>query len=228
MPTQKDLKRLVRARMQKTGESYTAARARILEKRPAPRASAPPAKAPLDLAKTAGMRDDAVAKKTGRTWKEWVSELDRAGAAKLGHAAIARLLSEEYDVPGWWAQMVTVGYERIRGLRERGQQRDGGFDVSKSKTYPVPLAELWTAFNRCERWLDGAKLRMKKCTKPKYIRMRWSDDTPVEANFVAKSPTRSMVALQHGKIRTRAEAERLRAFWGERLAALGELLARET
>jgi hypothetical protein len=39
MPTQKDLKRLVRARMKKTGESYTAARARLLAKRP-PRRSA--------------------------------------------------------------------------------------------------------------------------------------------------------------------------------------------
>ena len=33
MPTQKDLKRLVRGRMKKTGESYTAARARLLEKK---------------------------------------------------------------------------------------------------------------------------------------------------------------------------------------------------
>ena len=37
MPRNKDLKRLVRARMRKTGEDYTAARARILEKSaPAP------------------------------------------------------------------------------------------------------------------------------------------------------------------------------------------------
>jgi hypothetical protein len=32
MPRQKDLKRLVRARMRKTGEAYTAARAQILKK----------------------------------------------------------------------------------------------------------------------------------------------------------------------------------------------------
>ena len=34
MPTQKDFKRLVRRRMQKTGESYTAARAQLLEHTP--------------------------------------------------------------------------------------------------------------------------------------------------------------------------------------------------
>ena len=41
MPLNKDLKRLVRARMSKTGESYTAARAHILAKSsPKPRAAA--------------------------------------------------------------------------------------------------------------------------------------------------------------------------------------------
>ena len=33
MPTQKDLKRLVRSRMKKTGEAYTAARLQVLRKR---------------------------------------------------------------------------------------------------------------------------------------------------------------------------------------------------
>ena len=39
MPRNKDLKRLVRARMSKTGESYTAARSQILSKsKPKPKA----------------------------------------------------------------------------------------------------------------------------------------------------------------------------------------------
>jgi len=38
MPTNKDFKRLVRARMQKTGEAYTAARAQLLSRPPAPTA----------------------------------------------------------------------------------------------------------------------------------------------------------------------------------------------
>ena len=181
MPTQKDLKRLVRARMQKTGESYTAARAKLIVKRPPARRRAPEPAAPTlpapaaDLEKLAGTSDSSVAKKTGRSWKEWVSVLDRAGAAKLEHGAIAELLHEQHGVPGWWAQTVTVGYERIRGLREKGQRRDGTFEVGKSKVYHVPLAELWTVFCRCDRWLDGQKLRMHKATKHKCMRMRWSD-----------------------------------------------------
>ena len=36
MPTQKDLKRLVRSRMKKTGEAYTAARLQLLKNEPTP------------------------------------------------------------------------------------------------------------------------------------------------------------------------------------------------
>ncbi len=227
MPTQKDLKRLVRARMKKTGERYTTARAQLLRKRPPPRRRAPASSAPnaKDLAELAGMSDASVAKKTGRAWKEWVTMLDRAGAAKLAHPEIVRLVHEEHGIPGWWAQTVTVGYERIRGLRERGQRRDGSFEISKSKVYPVPIEQLWKGFCRCKIWLGGETLRMSKATKYKYMHMRWKDGTPVDAGFYAKGPGKSQVAIGHRKIASRAEADRLRVFWGERLVALGALLA---
>lgn len=230
MPIQKNFKKRVRARMQKTGESYTAARARLIEKRPVPAPTQPApevrSSAP-DLAAQAGMADAVVAEKTGRTWKEWARALDRAGAAALSHTEIARIVHERFEVPGWWAQTVTVGYERIRGLREKGQRRDGSFEVSKTKTYPVPVAELWKWFCRCDLWLAGGKLRMSRAQKHKTMRMRWSDDSPVEAYFLDKGPAKSAVSLQHRKLASRAEAARLRTYWSERLAALGELLAEQ-
>ena len=54
MTTQKDFKRLVRGRMQKTGESYTAARTQLLKQKPAPAAVSP---RPSEYAKLAGMSD---------------------------------------------------------------------------------------------------------------------------------------------------------------------------
>jgi hypothetical protein len=225
MPIQKDLKRLVRARMQKTGESYTAARASLLKKKLPAGPKAPPVPRG-DLAALAGMSDASVAKATGRTWKEWVAELDRAGAPELSHSGIAQLLHDKLGVPDWWSQMVTVGYERIRGLREKGQRLDGSFDVSKSKTYPVPIAELWKVFLQCKLWLGGETLRMSKATKHKTMRMKWSDGTPVEAYFVEKGAAKSQLTLQHRKLTSRAEVARLRTYWGERLAAIGELLER--
>jgi hypothetical protein len=49
--------------------------------------------------------------------------------------------------------------------------------------------------------------------------------TPVDANFVAKGVSKSQVSLQHRKIASRAEAERMRTFWGECLVRLGEVIA---
>ena len=114
--------------MDKTGESYTAARAQILK------LSTPPDDR---LAELGGMSDEAVAKKTGRTWKtEWVRELDGFDAISLTHREIAKRVVDEYEISAWWAQTVTVGYERIRGLREIGQRRDTkAFEASKSKTF---------------------------------------------------------------------------------------------
>jgi len=238
MPIGKDLKRRIRARMEKTGESYTTARASLLARKPPARSRAAArtpravttrtaereAPAP-DLAALAGMKDAAVQARTGRTWAQWVETLDGLGAAARPHAWTARHLREEHALPAWWAQMVTVGYERIRGLRAKGQLRGGTWVVHKTKTYPVPLSELWRAFNRCKLWIGDAQLRMSKATREKSMRMLAEDGTPVDVGFWSKGPARSQVQLQHGGLASRADATRLRAFWTERLARLGEVLA---
>jgi len=218
MPKQKDLKRVVRARMSKTGESYTAARAQVLKH--------PPVKKAADFAAIAGMKDDAVLKRTGRDWKGWVRVLDRAGASSKPHGEIAKLLYDQHEIDGWWAQMVTVGYERIRGLRDKGQRRGGGYEVSKSKTLPVSMDKLWAAFEARQRrrWLGDVELTVKKATPGKSLRVKWTDGTPIEFYFVKKGPEKSQVALQHREQPTKAQAEELRVYWGERLEALAEEL----
>jgi hypothetical protein len=124
MPTNKDFKRLVRGRMQKTGEAYTTARAHLLERKPAaaarPKASRP---VPADYAKLAGRSDAVLKAKTGCTWERWVKALDHARAYTWPHREIATYVHEKYKIPGWWAQSVTVGYERIKGLRAVGPRR---------------------------------------------------------------------------------------------------------
>src|SRR5687767_10343667 len=149
MPANKDLKRLVRARMKKTGEAYTAARAQITRPKtqtPSPLPAEPsvvPAISPKDFAKIAGMSDSAIKAKTGCTWEKWVTSLDYYGAETMTHREIADLVHTKYKVPGWWTQTVTVGYERIKGLRARGQRRDGSYEASKSRTFDVPVEKLF-------------------------------------------------------------------------------------
>lgn len=217
MPKDKDLKRRVRARMQKTGESYTTARAHVVRK-------VPPA-LPEGYEQLAGQTDDTMSAKTGRTWPEWVAALDSVGAADKPHSEIAHWVHDQTGL-SWWSQAVAVGYERIRGLREVGQRRDGFYEAGKSRTFPVPVADAFEAFahdERRRRWLD-ADVTVRKATPHKSVRMTWDDDTKIEVYFTEKGAAKCSVHVQHGKLPTKEAADDAKRLWGERLDALGALL----
>jgi hypothetical protein len=216
MPKEKDLKRLVRARMQKTGESYTAARLQLLKKNQTTRR----------LATVAGMSDASVSKQTGRTWAEWVRLLDAADAAKKTHREIAARVSS-LGTPSWWTQMVTVGYERIRGLRERGQQRSGGYQITKSRTFDVSIGRLFAAFTSgrlSRRWLPKG-VTLRSMTANKRVRLGWADGTQVVVGFVSKGAAKAVAAVQHEKLPDRASADAMKKAWSGYLDTLGDLLA---
>ena len=221
MTTQRDFKRVVRSRMQKTGESYTAARAQLLRRSASPllqpsirpRTATKAAAAAPDFAALSGMTDAAIKKGTGCGWASWVHALDHAGAHQWPHRAIAQYVREKYDTPSWWTQSVAVGYERIKGLREKGQQRGGEYRTTRSKTFDVPLGRLYTAFRR-------EKFTVRTATKNKSMRITWPDGTSVAVGFLAKGRSKSMVAVEHSKLESRAAAEKMKAMWGERLDTL--------
>ena len=242
MPTNKDFKRLVRARMERTGESYTTARLHLLKRpgfegEPIRSAIALPASIPampaparaLDYAKLAGMSDAAVKKATGCTWEKWVMALDYAGATKWSHRAIADYLHTTYKTPSWWTQTVAVGYERIKGLREIGQRRGGGYEATKSKTIAAPAGAVFKAFadgRQRRKWLDGVKLTVRKATPNRSVRITWDDDTSVEVWLTSKGAGKTSAQVQHRNLSDRADADRRKVYWAQRLEALQELVER--
>jgi hypothetical protein len=222
MPTNKDFKRLVRARMERTGEAYTAARANLLKRSPTPSASS----AKIDYAKLAGMSNAAIKKATGCDWDKWVFCLDYVGAQDWSHRAIADHVHTAYKVKDWWTQMVTVGYERIKGLRAIGQRRDGGFEATKSKTLNASAAVVFKAFAHArvrKQWLPGVNVTVKKATANKSVRMRWDDGTPVEVWIVPKGK-KTTAQIGHRKLVSKEDADRRKEYWDERLSALAELV----
>ena len=233
MPANKDFKRLVRGRMQKTGESYTAARAHLLKQKPASTAAARPSTvrpAAVDYAKLAGRSDAIIKERTGCTWERWVKALDYAQAYTWTHREIAQHVHEKYNVPGWWAQTVTVGYERIKGLRAVGQRRDGSFEANKSRTFSVPLVRLYRAFHDARtraQWLPGVDLTVRTATRGKSMRITWPDRTSVAVGFSGRGQGKSQVAVQHEKLADRAAQLRMKQYWAERLDALGQVLVPE-
>jgi hypothetical protein len=221
MTRQRSFKRLVRTRMEKTGESYTAARAMLLV---ADEHDA------IDQA-ALSTSDESIRERTGRGWEEWFDLLDDWGAAERSHRETARWVAELQGIHplAWNAQAVVGSYERARGLRAVGEHADG-FTVTASKTVAVPVDQLYDAFvdeSLRERWLPDGELRERTATKPKSARFDWGDGgTRVSVTFLAKGEAKSTAALQHARLADAEEAERMKAFWRDRVATLKEVVER--
>ncbi len=177
--------------------------------------------------KIAGLSDDAVKKRTGQSWSQWFVILDKAGARKMNHTQIAAYLYKEQKLPGWWAQMVTVGYEQARGLREK-HQRPEGYSISVSRVVNVPLSTLynsWAEARQREKWLKVKGLEIRKATTDKSVRITWSDKkTSLEVNFYAKGKSKAQAVVQHSKLKDNKEAEKMKGYWATTLDGLKSFL----
>ena len=222
MTRQRSFKRLVRTRIEKTGESYTAARAVLLTAVEDPQPAAP---------RMLATSDETIRRRTGRGWEEWFDLLDEWGAAERSHREIARWVAEQQGVVplAWNAQAVAGSYERARGLREVGEHADG-YRITASKTVAVPVDRLYEAFadvSRRERWLSDGQLRERTALKPKSVRFDWADgETRVNVFFTAKGERKSTATVHHVRLADAAEAERMKAYWRDRVAAMKEALER--
>ena len=169
------------------------------------------------------MADERVVEATGHGWQAWFEILDGWNATGRTHKEIARWLREEHEVPGWYAQSITVGYERARGLRALGQRADG-FAAGVSRTIAVPVERLFEAFTDDalrERWLPGADLRVRTATAPRTARYDWEDgSTRVIVGFEAAGEAKSRVALSHERLPDADAADAMKAWWRERLTEL--------
>lgn len=169
----------------------------------------------------------AVEAKTGKPLESWFRLLDKAKANTWPHRETAAWLHAAHALPGWWCQMITVEYERARGLREVNQKCNGQFAASASKTLPVPVASLYHAWNNTRlraQWLGGAKLTVRTATENKSMRITWPDGSSVNVNFWNKGPAKSQVSIDHDKLPDAAAVAQSKAHWKEALARLSTLL----
>jgi hypothetical protein len=222
MTEHKSFKRLVRARMAKTGESYTAARAMLLRAEPSNNGASAP---------TLKTSDEKIRQRTGRGWEEWFAMLDDWGAEERTHREIARWLAEQMGVHplAWNAQAITASYELTRGLREVGE-KDDGFAITASKTVAVPVERLYEAVvseGGRTAWLPDARLSERTSTRPKSARFDWGHGpTRVHVSFRASGESKSTVAVEHRRLADANEADEMKTYWRERLSVLKSALER--
>ena len=171
----------------------------------------------------APISDESVKRATGRDWAEWCRLLDAEGADKMAHGEIARMVHHKFGGGEWWSQMVTVGYERLRGLRAENQRRSGAFEISKSKTIAAPPARVfaaWQSAARRKRWLANPDIEISTATAPKTIRFKWVDGkSRGQAYFTAKGE-KTAVTVMHTKLADAKNADKMKKYWSAQLDAL--------
>jgi hypothetical protein len=252
MTQQKKLKKVIRARSEKTGESYTTARRQVLRARDRAKTAPPPVASPEPEAAAASavptstkgaLSDEAARNKTGHGLDHWFAVLDAFSAVTKGHTAAARFLHAEHGVPGWHSQGITVAYERARGLRDVNQSCTGTFQVNVSKTVPATLAEVIAAFRNADSrhaWLQGADPELAAAlhaafegSKPRdfktkgkdyaWLRFRW-DGRAVVIQITGKPKGASVVA-DNANLAAASQVERRRAQWRKALSGLHAFLS---
>jgi len=246
------LKQAIRTRAAKTGERYTTARRHVLnnltsvapiETPPAPeREAAPPrAKSKRD----SPISEAKFVEKTGHGFDHWFAVLDRFGGVQKGHTAAARHLYDAHGVGGWYAQGITVAYERARGVRVANQRCDGAFEVSVSKTIP---ADAQTIIRTLTEHARRAKLQVSDKTlvpalaaglsAPKSkgfvvrpdglgrFRYDWGGTT-VQFYLVPKAGNKVSVTVTNMKLTNTDMVEARRTVWREMLASLAAAVSRD-
>jgi hypothetical protein len=168
--------------------------------------------------------DEAVRAATGRGWDDWCDVIDSWAHHSDGHTAIAAFLETEHDVSGWWAQTVTVGYERIVGLRLPYQRPDGTFSASKSRTVWVNAESLRAMLldedNRRDLF-PGIESELRSRPTSKTIRLAIGPGV-AQIALAGASGGRTKVTIAHERLPSFDDVDEWRFYWNEWLDAIDE------
>jgi hypothetical protein len=174
--------------------------------------------------------DAALRAATGKDWGEWLTLLDAAGAAaqNLDHTRMWELVMQSLpESAGWWGQMVAVGYERARGIREKHESSTGEFQATLSKTFEVPLFAAFAAWADAmlrENWLDAPGLDFTKLNAGRNIRARWPDGSRLDIRFDETASGKCRIVVDTMKLPDAEAVQRAKAFWQSQLEKLGRYL----
>ncbi len=171
--------------------------------------------------------DEAVLKSTGKNWKEWFAVLNKAGAKKMQHKEIAQWLKENHIKSAWWSQMITVQYEQDVKGRKRHKKPEG-YQISKSLTLSFPVSKIYYAVSNLiirKNWLKDSDFKITTANKNKAIRGKWIDGkTNIEFQFYKKDKNKTQLTVQHSKLPSAKEAEKMKKYWSKNLSNLKSYL----
>lgn len=175
--------------------------------------------------------DDTIRAKTGRIWDDWAEAIDAGPGRHAGHMAIAAWVVEQ-GVDAWWAQNVTVGYERIRGLRLPGQMPDGTFTISRGRTIDLSVDEVRAMLLDDEARataLGDIETTLRSKAEAKNLRFaarQGGDDVGIVAFTADPAGERTKLTVTHERIATPEDGERWKAHWAAWFDGMRDQLVR--
>ena len=187
--------------------------------------------------------NEAAKAATGKTLDQWFAELDKADGLKLGRREInSRLYAQKIDL--WWCTTIAVEYEKHHDVRKKDGLFEGYF-ICSTKTIAAPPADVfkaWSTGAELSKWFgsgtkadvkDGGSFQNKDGDKGTFLRVRQNKDirmtfenaglsgpTQVDVQFQDKGKGKTGLLVNHTRIQSRADADGLRAAWGEALEQL--------
>ena len=197
---------------------------------------------------TPEISDAIVKEKTGKTLKAWFAELDKAGGLETGRRDLVSAIYEAANKDVWWSTTLVVEYERAKGQKEK-DGKPTGYSICSTKTIAAPLERVFGAFGdaaQLDQWLgpktkidfkeggsfangDGDRGTFKRIRANKDIRLAWENDklapgTAVDVMFADKGKGKTGITLNHTRIQSRRDADRVREAWSAAFEQLKALL----
>ncbi len=246
MTRARSLKEVIRARAARTGERYTTARRHVLTGLTVKTLSLvapedPAAKTPPTppRASKGGVSDAKSRERTGHGLDHWFDVLDRFGGVEKGHTASARHLHDAHQIPRWYAQGITVAYERARSVRAVNQRCDGEYEVSVSKVLTAATADVIKALTDTrlrKRWTESVDVELARALAASLAgaasrgvvvrgdgqgrhRYKWGGTT-VQLYLLPKPGGKVALVATNSKLANGAMVEERRAQWRTALNAV--------
>jgi len=171
-----------------------------------------------------------IEKATNRSWDEWVAFLGGIGAESLSHTEIAKRVHDKLkgrESSSWWAQSITVAYEQHIGRRKPGQDSDGYFRVSVTRSVSGTMDQAmrsWTRKAAGRSEFADVTIAKAPTTSATDKRRHWgcglSDGSRISVDVNEKPPGKAVVAVTHTKLDSQEAVERWRSYWKAMLSSL--------
>ncbi len=179
----------------------------------------------------AGVPDDNLRRATGTDWAGWLARIGAWGGADRTHAEIAAWVGPQVQNDEgkalWWAQAITVGYERLIGRRLVGQTCTGTWAASKSVTVTGDLDTVRTFLHDSTRFPEWAPagLELRPTTSKSSVRYTTAEGNTAAIWLTAKPGPRCTVGLQVDGLPSAEARDATKAVWAVHLNLLKTCLA---